>query len=123
MKKQLMIGIACLIFTTGCATSQGTYQAAAIGGALGSIAGVLIDQDDRWRGGAIGAAIGSIGGAAITEISTKTAREAVAANTNYMYRDQQTRCYKTHKKVWRDGIIVEDNIEEVCEGEKADSTY
>ena len=54
------------LLSTGCATQQG-YQGAGVGAITGATAGVLIDQDNRWRGGAIGGGLGAILGGALTD--------------------------------------------------------
>jgi hypothetical protein len=54
------------LLSTGCATQQG-YQGAGVGAMTGATAGILLDQDNRWRGGVIGGGLGAILGGALTD--------------------------------------------------------
>ncbi|MBW1995944.1 MAG: glycine zipper 2TM domain-containing protein, partial [Deltaproteobacteria bacterium] len=125
-------------FFTGCVTTERTYQAGAVGGALGATAGALIDQDNRWRGAVIGGLLGAALGGTVTEISARAAKEAAQTGKPVAYQstdgwqrveatpvayNQQTKCHKVHEKIWQDGKLVKDEIREVCEGEKTDRTY
>ncbi len=123
----------------GCATTDRTYQGAAVGGASGAGIGALIDRHNRWRGGALGAAIGSVVGGTLTEISSRAAREAAAENRTVVYRNPaqgtvvettplpqnnaSTHCHKVRKRVWRNGTLVKDTVEEVCESDKTIGSY
>ena len=67
-------------------TTPRTYQGAGAGAAVGAGAGALIDKDNRWRGAALGAALGGVLGGSLTEISSRAARESVAANQPVAYQ-------------------------------------
>ena len=60
---------------SSCATQQ-QNQGAGIGGAVGGVAGAMLDSRNPWRGGVIGAVLGGIFGATIADISSKAAVES-----------------------------------------------
>jgi hypothetical protein len=118
---------------TACATSQPivttprTYQGAGAG-AVGAGAGALIDKDNRWRGAAHGAALGGVLGGTVTEISSRAARESVAANQPITYQStdgwQRVEaaprtasaggCRQVRERVYQDDRLVREQIREVC---------
>jgi outer membrane lipoprotein SlyB len=106
-------------------------QGAVAGGAIGGIAGALLDHRNPWRGGVIGAALGGVAGATIADISYRGAQEAARTGRPVEYRtddgrgryyaepgeyDSQTRCRRVHERVWEDGRLVKDRVKEVCQG-------
>jgi hypothetical protein len=109
-------------------TTPRTYQGAGVGAAVGAGAGALVDKDNRWRGAALGAALGGILGGSLTEISSRAAREAVAANQPVAYQstDRWQRveavprtqdagsCRQVHERVYQDNQLVRGQIREVC---------
>lgn len=122
--------------TAGCATYQG--QGAATGGAMGGIAGAILDQRNPWRGGVIGAALGALAGATISEVSAQGAREAASSGRPVEYRMESgygvyhaepmpapghTRCRKVRERIYENDRLVRDHIREVCEGEKYERRY
>ncbi len=141
----LMSGFVCfsLIFAS-CApidpypSSQRTYEGATTGAALGSVAGLLIDEDNRWRGAVIGGLIGAALGGTITEISQRASREAAAEGRPVAYESKDgfqrveatpvaynsnTNCHKVRERVWQDGELVKDEVKEVCDSEKSEPVY
>jgi hypothetical protein len=118
---------------TACATSQPivttprTYQGAGAG-AVGAGAGALVDKDNRWRGAARGAALGGVLGGTVTEISSRAARESVAANQPITYQStdgwQRVEaaprtasaggCRQVRERVYQDDRLVREQIREVC---------
>jgi hypothetical protein len=119
-------------------TSQRTYEGAGVGAAVGSVAGLLIDKDNRWRGAVIGGLLGAALGGTVTEISQRAAREAayegrpVAYQSNDGYQrveatpvsyDAGTKCHKVRERIWQDGKLVKDEIREICDSERADPGY
>lgn len=113
-------------------------RGAAAGGAVGGIAGALLDRKNPWRGGVIGAALGGVLGATLTDISMQASREAAQTGRPVEYRttdgrgvyraepveyDAHTRCHKIHERVWEEGRLIKDQIKEVCEGEKYERGY
>ncbi len=129
-----VLALTFLIF--GC--TQYHARGAGAGGAVGGVAGALLDSKNPWRGGIIGAALGAILGATITDISMQASREATTSGKPVEYRttdgrgvyradpvdyNAQTKCHKIHERVWEDGNLVKDQIKEVCEGEKTEPRY
>jgi len=138
MKKiiSLIMVVALLTLAVGC--TQYHAQGAAAGGAIGGIAGALLDRKNPWRGGVIGGALGAVMGATLTDISIRASKEAVASGKPVEYRtvdghgvyraepvgyDAKTRCHKVHERIWEDGKLIKDQIKEVCEGEKTEPRY
>ena len=111
-----------------CATSPGprTYQGAAVGAATGAAAGVLLDEENRWRGGVIGGALGAILGGTLSEISQRAAREAATYNRPVYYQDTRGRRVEAHpmgrrgncqvvkEKYYENGKLVKVVEREVC---------
>ncbi len=123
-----------LSLLAGCATQQPivttprTYQGAGAGAAVGAGAGALIDKDNRWRGAALGAALGGVLGGSLTEISSRAARESVAANQPFTYQSTDgwqrveaiprtasaSGCRQVRERVYQDDRLVREQIREVC---------
>jgi Glycine zipper 2TM domain len=109
-------------------TTPRTYQRAGAGAVVGAGAGALIDKDNRWRGAGLGGALGDVLGGSITEISSRAARESVAANQPVAYQSTdgwqrveavpQSRaargCHQVHERVYQDNQLVREQIREVC---------
>lgn len=95
--RKLALFIITVVFITSCGpvTSAGTYQGANVGATGGAIAGALLDNNNRWRGAFIGGVLGSIIGGSITEIATRSAREAAINNrpVEYWSEDRRERVY------------------------------
>ena len=119
-------------------SSKTTYEVATTGAALGSVAGLLIDKDNRWRGAVIGGLIGAALGGSITEISQRASREAAAEGRPVAYEsndgfqrveatpvayNSHTNCHKVRERVWQDGELVKDQVKEVCDSEKSEPVY
>ena len=134
----IFLTLGLLLFSYGCMTSN---QTGAAGGAvIGGAAGAIIDKDNPWRGAVIGAAVGAAIGVGISELSKKAAREAMEQGKpvaytkgdttvlaepvgDYYKPSERTTCRKVRKRIWKNGKLIEDRIEEVCEGEKTESRY
>ncbi len=130
----LMLGF----FLVACTTTQGSapYQGAGLGAAVGAVSGALLDHHNPWRGAVIGGAIGATLGGGLTAISSRASVEAATTGQQVVYREgstvveatpleynQKTYCHKVHKRIWRNGRLVSDRIEEVCEGTKTGNYY
>jgi hypothetical protein len=140
MKKIIIwtiIGIWSAGLLTACATPE-QRQGAGVGGALGAIAGALIDRDNRWRGAVVGGTIGAALGGTVTEISARASREAAKSGKPVAYESADgwqrveaspvsynavTKCHKVRERVWQDDKLVKDEVREVCESEKTENTY
>ncbi|OAQ20976.1 putative lipoprotein [Thermosulfurimonas dismutans] len=103
---------------------------------MGAFSGALLDHHNPWRGAVIGATAGAVLGGGLTAISTRATQEAVAKQQTVVYQsenavveatpmeyNQKTYCHKVHKRIWRNGQLVTDRIEEVCEGTKTGNYY
>jgi hypothetical protein len=125
-----------IIAVSGC--TQYHARGAGAAGAVGGIAGAMLDHRNPWRGGVWGAVLGAIAGATLTEISMQASREAAEARRPVEYRtadgrgryeaypvdyNARTKCHKVQEKVWEDGRLVKDQIKEVCEGERTEQRY
>lgn len=67
MSKGIFLMAAVFIMTTfaGCAPHQ--VRGGLTGGAMGGIAGAVLDHRNPWRGGVIGASLGALAGTAISD--------------------------------------------------------
>ena len=125
-----------IVLTYGCTLHHA--QGAGVGVVIGGIAGALLDRENPWRGGVIGGALGAVAGATLTDISMRASREAAITGKPVEYRtvdgrgvyradpgayDAHTKCRKVRERVWENGILIKDQIREICEGEKFERTY
>ena len=83
----LMAGLAA-VGCGGRGPSGSAYEGAGVGAAVGGVAGALIDDDNRWRGGVIGGALGAALGGAMGEISNRAAKEASTYQKPVYYQNQ-----------------------------------
>jgi hypothetical protein len=110
-------------------TTPRTYQGAGAGAAVvGPETGALIDKDNRWRGAPRGTALGGVLGGSLTEISSRAARESVAANQPVAYQSTEgwqrieavpqtvnaRGCRQVHERVYQDNRLVREQIRDVC---------
>jgi outer membrane lipoprotein SlyB len=115
------------VISCGQVSSQRTYEGAAVGGAVGAVAGALIDKNNRWRGAVIGGALGAVLGGTITEIAQRASREAAMANKPVEYRSEDGRervyaepvatkgnCKIVKTSYYQDGKLVKVEEREVC---------
>lgn len=139
VKKMVSVLLLLVFFTLSACATRYQSEGAATGGAIGGIAGALLDHRNPWRGGLIGAGLGAIFGATVADISTRASREAVSTGKPVEYRtengrglyraepvenpDEHTKCKKVRERVWEDDRLVKDQVKEVCEGEKVERRY
>ena len=124
--KYIYLSAAIFIALTACAPHQ--YQGGMAGGAMGGIAGALLDYRNPWRGGVIGATLGAVAGATIADISVQGAREAAYVGRPVEYRTEDMRGYyyaepqeynsKTHcrrvrERIYEDGQLVQERVKVV----------
>jgi hypothetical protein len=139
MKKAVVLVL--ILALTACVPAH--YKGAGAGGAVGGIAGALIDKKNPWRGGVIGAALGATLGATLTEISMQGSKEAAetgrpveyrSSNNRQIYRaepvsqayspdDGITKCRKVRESVYENGQKTKDIVKEVCTGTKTEQGY
>ena len=92
MRKLALFIITVVFVTTSCGSvTSGTYEGSNVGATGGAIAGALIDKNNRWRGAVIGGILGAVIGGTITEIATRSAREAAINNRPVEYRSEDGR--------------------------------
>lgn len=106
-----------------CAPCQ--YRGGVAGGAMGGIAGAILDRGNPWRGGVVGATLGAIAGATIADISAQGAREAVYVGRPVEYRtddgrgyyyaepiagEPRTGCRRVRERIYEDGRLVRERI-------------
>ena len=89
MRKLALFIITVVFITTSCGPAA--YQGSSVGAAGGATAGALIDKNNRWRGAVIGGVLGAVIGGTITEIATRSAREAAINNRPVEYRSEDGR--------------------------------
>jgi outer membrane lipoprotein SlyB len=115
------------VISCGQVSSQRTYEGAAVGGAVGAVAGALIDKNNRWRGAVIGGALGAVLGGTITEIAQRASKEAAMANKPVEYRSEDGKervyaepvatkgnCKIVKTSYYQDGKLVKVEEREVC---------
>jgi uncharacterized protein YcfJ len=110
-----------------------TQKGAAIGAGVGAIGGQLVGRNTEGTliGAAVGMLLGSIIGNAADQ-SYQAEREAVRTNKRVVSyddhggavevipgpRNQHTDCRKVAKRLWRNGALVSETVERLCEEEK-----
>ncbi len=127
-----------LIVLNSCTTTQqsASYQGATLGAAVGAVTGAMLDNNNPWRGAVIGATAGAVLGGGLTEISSQASANAASTGHTVVYRqgdnvveatplsyNQQTKCHKIRKRIWKKGRLIEDRVEEVCEAHKTTNSY
>ncbi len=137
MKRAVLLLLILALFAVTACTQYHT-EGAVTGGAIGGIAGALLDHRNPWRGGVIGAGLGAIAGATIADISVRGSREAYNTGRPVEYYtedrrgryyaepqgyDERTRCRKVRERVWEDDRLVKDTVREVCEGTRYERRY
>lgn len=143
MRKYLLVTFSA-IFVFSCAnTSSHEMKGAAAGGAVGGVAGALIDSGNPWRGGVIGAALGAVAGATLTDIAVKGAKESSETGKPVEYRRDDNykttyraepaslqyattgnaKCRKVREKIYQNDVLIKTSIKEICETERYIDEY
>jgi outer membrane lipoprotein SlyB len=108
-----------------------------IGAAVGAGIGAAVDKNKRGRGAAIGAVIGGLAGLSIAELTKKATLDAAETGKKVKYEDgqgnvvvatpkgvdQKTKCKKIMNRTFKDGKVIAESMDEVCEGEKESEEY
>lgn len=129
LRKFLLWGVS-LTLVAGCVMPYEQQNGAVVGGAVGGVAGAILDHHNPWRGGVIGAAVGALTGATIADVS-RQASQQVAVNwrpveyrmvsgRGYYHAEPITyegRCRKVREKIYEDGDLVESRVIRVCREE------
>lgn len=130
------------IMVASCATvpkdRYNTQKGAAIGAGAGALIGQAIGRNTE--GTLIGLAAGTVLGALVGNAMDQdyaAARDAAYYDKRVVYYDrsggaveaipsgvnQQTNCRKVTKRTWKDGQLIRETIEEICEGERQSGEY
>lgn len=126
--RYILLCMVILLGLTGCMMPYHQQHGATAGGAIGGIAGAVMDQRNPWRGGVIGAAIGAITGATIAEVSYQASRQAAEADRPVEYRldggagyyyaeplDYDGDCRRIREKIYQNGVLVRKRVVLVCD--------
>lgn len=132
--------LAVLATFTSCASipkdRYNTQKGAAIGAGVGAIAGQIIGRVTE--GTLIGAAVGTMLGATVgnaIDQKYQAEREGARTNQRVVYRDNQGGvveatpvqanprgdCRQVTTKVWNNGKLVSETIEEICDKKKSET--
>jgi len=142
MKKTIAI-LLCVVFLVsvfGCATANRRQQGAGWGAAVGGTIGALAWQSNSWLGLLIGATAGAVAGMLVGDAIDQQEQAAIQAakeDRRVVYYDkndraveampissnQHTHCKKVRTRIWENGEVVSDKIQEVCEATKDTPTY
>jgi outer membrane lipoprotein SlyB len=125
-----IVGLSAMLFScaeTGQYTlSTAGQQGAAVGGILGTTAGIMLDQSNRWRGGVLGGAMGAILGGALGEIANEAAQQAAQSNQTVEYTngDQMIQaipqgqdsngCETVTTKYYQGGQVIKTETKTIC---------
>jgi len=144
MKRYLgvIISFTLIIMFASCAPippdRYNTQKGAAIGAGAGALIGQAIGRNTEST--LIGMAAGTILGALVgnaRDQSYSAGREAAQTGKRVVYYDdhggavetipgpmnQHTNCRKVTKRQWKDGKLISETVEEVCEGKKKTGEY
>ena len=141
-KSIVMISLILVTVIAACASvpkdRYNTQKGAAIGAGAGALIGQAIGRNTEGTliGLAAGTILGSLVGNAVDQ-EYEVAREAAYYDKRVVYYDeggsaveaipmgvnQQTNCHKVTKRTWKDGELIRETIEEVCEGDKHSKEY
>jgi uncharacterized protein YcfJ len=140
-KAMLFVLLPLMVGVLSCAAPRDRYntqKGAAIGAGIGAVAGQAIGRntESTLLGAGIGTLLGAIIGNAVDQ-TDQASREAAMTNKRVVYYDdkggaieaipgpvdQHTKCRKVTNRVWENGTLVSEKVEEVCEGEKYTRDY
>jgi len=126
----ILVGLSAMLFScaqTGQYTlSTAGQQGAAIGGILGTTAGIMLDNSNKWRGGVIGGAMGAILGGALGQIANDAAQESLQSDQPVQYSDgnqtiqaipqgqSSNGCQTVTIKYYRNGQIIKTETKTIC---------
>jgi len=106
--------------------STAGQQGAAIGGILGTTAGIMLDNSNKWRGSVLGGAIGSILGGALGQIANDAAQESFQSDRPVQYTNgnqmiqaipqgqDSNGCQTVTIKYYQGGQIIKTETKTIC---------
>jgi len=125
-----IVGLSAMLFScaeTGQYTlSTAGQQGAAVGGILGTTAGIMLDQSNRWRGGVLGGAMGAILGGALGQIANEAAQQAAQSNQTVQYTNgnqtiqaipqgqDSNGCETVTTKYYQNGQVIKTETRTIC---------
>lgn len=133
-----------LVFIVSCASTPPEHQNTQKGAWIGAGAGALIGQalghntHSTLAGIAAGTILGALVGNAMDQDNAAAAAEDAALYDKKVIHydengnaievvpdesDQRTHCRKVTKRTWKNGELVSETIEEICEGKKRSKEY
>jgi len=127
MKKLICLLIIGVFLLVGCASHTG--RGAGIGAGAGTIASVIAGKSGSTAALLImgGALLGGAVGLAMDEQAKQASMQPANHNKTVMVieeqPDQGTKCTKVTKRRWKNGTMIGETIEEVCDGHKNSTTY
>ncbi|MBN1277225.1 MAG: glycine zipper 2TM domain-containing protein [Deltaproteobacteria bacterium] len=139
-----MVMLSLFIFVVSCASTppehQNTHKGALIGAGAGAFIGQALGRNTHstLAGIAAGTILGALVGNAMDQENAAAAAEDAALYDKKVIHydehgsaieaipdesDQRTHCRKVTKRTWKNGELVSETIEEICEGKKRSKEY
>jgi len=128
-----IVGLSAVLFScaqTGqYSLSTAGQQGAAVGGILGTAAGTMLDNSNKWRGGVIGGVMGAILGGTLGQIANNAAQQAAQANQPVQYSNgnqtiqaipqgqSQNGCQTVITKYYQGGQVVKTETRTICQNQ------
>ena len=105
--------------------SQEGQQGAAVGGILGTTAGIMLDHSNRWRGGVIGGVIGALLGGTLGQIANEASQQAAQQGQPVQYtsgdqmiqaipQKENNGCTKVTTKYYQNNQLIKETTKEYC---------
>jgi outer membrane lipoprotein SlyB len=138
--EKLFVAGLVLIFFLACADKRyNTQKGSAIGAGVGAAIGQAIGEDTESTliGTAVGLLVGAVAGNAVDQ-HYEAMREAARTNKKVEYHDdkgrtveaipgpvnkKRTECRKVTSRIWDNGKMVKETVEEICSGKKLTDDY
>ena len=127
MKKVLYMLVVLSFIVAGCASN--TSRGAGYGAGAGTIASVIAGKSGSTAALLImgGALLGGAVGLAMDEQAKQASMQPANRNKTVMIVEEQpeqgTNCTKVTKRRWKNGKMIGETIEEICDGRKSTKTY
>jgi len=129
MKKLIVIAIALMFLTVGCATNR-TMGGAGVGAGAGTIASVIAGKSGSTAALLImgGALLGGVIGNTMDQQAQTMSQQPENRGKSIVVVEESptnasTQCRKVTKKTYKDGNRVSETTEEVCTGNRTSNVY